>query len=507
MKLNTLQLNVIANYAGLIYATIISIAIFPLYLNYLGAAALGLIGFFTLLQAWLQLLDMGMSPMLSRQIAEARGNNTSFIEIKKITRSLEIIFTSLALLVFISVLTASEWITQQWLQTEDLNPENVKNSIMLMGSVLSLRLISSLYRSGIQGMEKQVWLNVVNSVILTFRFIGALILLVFISHDYVHFFIYQLIIGVLELIILSVSFYYFLPNKTKIGLHFFWEHLKPIIPFASGIAYTATLWAVLTQLDKTLLSRVLSLSEYGYFALVIVAAAGISQLSGPISKAILPRMTSLLSMGKEQSMLNLYRSATQITAVIIFPLAGVIALFSTELLYAWTGNKTAAEWGENILFWYALGNGVLAMSAFQYYLQFAHGKLKMHVIYNTISAAIQIPIIIYSAVNYGAIGVAITWFTLRVITFFIWTPIVHNKFAKGIHWKWLVQDIAPILLSTLILLIIFKELHIDFYSFSRIKIFILLGLIGGLIVTINTFISNVLRHEILTSFRKRKVYV
>jgi O-antigen/teichoic acid export membrane protein len=77
----SLTRNTIANFIGLGYTTVIGIAIFPLYLQYLGAEAFGLVGFFTVLQAWMQLLDMGMSPLLSRQAAHSRGQFIDFLEV------------------------------------------------------------------------------------------------------------------------------------------------------------------------------------------------------------------------------------------------------------------------------------------------------------------------------------------------------------------------------------------------------------------------------------------
>ena len=502
MSSSSLHWNTIANYIGLIYAIALTIIIYPLYLRYLGSEALGLVGFFTLLQSWLQLFDLGMSPMLSRQIAASSGNKHSFLDTKKLVRSLEIIFIILACFIFISIAFESEWLTNKWLNIKQLKQENVNQSIILIGAILALRFISSIYRSGILGMERQVWLNMLNSIVASLRFLGSLLLLIFITQNIVDFFIYQLFVSLFELIALSVSFYHFFPSKEKVGFKFFWQSLRPSLPFAGGIAFTAGVWVVLTQIDKTILSNILSLSEFGYFAIIIVFATGITQLSGPISQAILPRMTALLANNEKQSMLNLYRQATQVMAVIIFPVTAIVALYSTELIYAWTGNIEAANWGGNILIWYALGNGVLSISAFQYYLQFAHGNLKLHVIFNFISAIIQIPLIIYTAIHFGALGVAIIWFTLRIITFFIWTPIVHQRFVPNIHFKWLLHDIAPFLLNTLIFSLIFKSLNINFFDYSRLQIVIILFIMGSVILLINLLISNSLRFKIIHSVKK-----
>lgn len=502
---NSLKRNTIVNYIGLGYTTLIGIVVFPLYLQYLGAEAFGLVGFFTVLQAWMQLLDMGMSPLLSRQAAQARGQNNGFLELKKLLRSLELIVLVIAIVVVLSIASVSAWIANNWLNITSLDLAKVSICIALMGVMIGLRFFATLYRSGIQGLENQVQLNVANIMLVTLKFVGVLLLLRFVTQDFVYFFVYQLLVGIIELIVLVSMFYRFVPSTDEVGIGFFWSTLKPILPFASGMAYATVIWVMLTQMDKAILSNVLPLSEYGYFALVAVVATGITQISCPISQAILPRMTYLLSQGKEQDMLVLYRKSTQLMAVIMLPLAGMIALFSTELLYAWTGDRKAAEWAGPILFWFALGNGILAISAFQYYLQFAHGKLRMHVIYNSITASIQIPVIIYVAFEYGALGVAVVWFSLRLISFIIWTPIVHNKFAPGIHWPWLLKDVVPVMLITSILLLLFDLLNLQFESFGRLETFLYLFFMGVVIFVTTAIISSESRNLIVRTTRSCKV--
>lgn len=499
----SLKVNTIANFIGLIYTTIIGIAIYPLYLQYLGAEAFGLVGFFTVLQAWMYLLDMGMSPLLSRQAAYTRGKNTDFIGLKKLLRSLELIFFIISLIIVITIFAKSNWIANNWLNINSLTLSDVEFCIMLMGAMIGLRLFVTLYRSGIQGMENQVQLNVANIVVVSLKFLGGLFLLKFITQDFVHFFIYQLCIGIVEFSIISIMFYRLIPSTEKVGIGFYWKTLRPVLPFASSIAYTAGIWVLLTQLDKLILSTVLPLSEYGYFAIVTAVAAGLLKISGPVSQAILPRMTNLLSQDREKDMLKLYKKSTQLMSIIMLPLTGMVALFSTELIFAWTGDRKASEWAGPILFWFALGNGIMALSVFQYFLQFAHGKLKMHVIFNTLTAFVQIPLIIYVALKYGALGVAFTWFLLRLITFILWTPFIHYKFAPGIHWPWLFKDIAPILITTATSLFFIDNLEIDFNKIGRAEIFFILFGAGLVILLINILVSSEGRKLIKSSILRR----
>ena len=68
----SLKKNIVASYATQIYVTLVGILILPLYLKYLGAEAYGLVGLFTMLQAWFNLLDMGLTPTVARETALLR---------------------------------------------------------------------------------------------------------------------------------------------------------------------------------------------------------------------------------------------------------------------------------------------------------------------------------------------------------------------------------------------------------------------------------------------------
>ncbi|MBV1916142.1 MAG: oligosaccharide flippase family protein [Pseudomonadales bacterium] len=449
----SIKRNTIANYIGQSYSILIGLVITPLYLQYLGAEAYGLVGIFALMQAWLQLLDLGLSPTLARQAAYARGQNNGFEHFKKLLRSFELIFVTLAVTIALAVYLTSDWVAAVWIKAETISFTTLVYCIGLMGVMIGLRWFASLYRSGINGMEDQIWLNVVTIILSSLRFIGGLILLIYFTQDVQHFFLYQLVIGICELLVFFCHFYRKLPTTRFVPglLAFDWVSVKSVLPFTLGIAYSSAVWILLVQTDKLVLSGILSLADFGYFSLVALVAGGITVLSGPISQAIMPRMTLLVSQGKLDDMLLIYRQASQIVLLISLSVSLIIGLYAEQILFAWTGDRAAAAWGDDVLIWFALGNGILAIGAFQYYLQNAFGYLKLHVIGSTVSAVIQLPIIYFSAVHYGALGAGIAWFWLRLIWFLCWTPIVHRRFIPGFHLEWLRNDILPICMITTIL--------------------------------------------------------
>jgi O-antigen/teichoic acid export membrane protein len=495
--------NIAANYFGQFYQIIVGVLIVPFFLNYLGDEAYGLIAFFALMQSWFALLDLGFSPTLSREVAKffnlSSNKRTNF---RKMMSSLECIFLILTIVITSIVFFSGEWLALNWVNSNELDQETIWLCISLMGFIAGFRFFSTLYRSGIVGTERQVWLNSINMVFLTLKNIGALLLFEFFEASILLFFQYQLVLVFLEFLLLARKFYK-LMLISRFRLRFSYSSLKPIIPFALGIALTSGVWIALTQLDKLILSKVLSLSEYGYFALVALVSNSILQITGPVSKALMPRMTALLIQGKEEEMLSLYRRATQFVAVILFSVACVVCLYPYELLFAWTGNHEASLWANDILFWYILGNIVLGLNSFQYYLQFAHGKLALHVRYNTFLFILASPLIIFVAYSYGALGVAILWFVIRLMSFLFWTPYVHKKFAPKLHKEWFLRDIFPIFLSTTVIIFILNLIEVDF-SLERLFIATKLFSIGIIVLSVNTFVSKNTRELAFKFLRKIK---
>ncbi len=452
----SLKKNIIFNYIGQFYGAFIGILILPLYLQELGGEAFGLIGFFTLLLAWMQLIDVGLTPTLGREVARLKGDPKNNHELRTVVRSLELVFMVIAALATITIFLSRYWVAVDWLTITELDTDLVATSVGLMAFMVGFRWLSSLYMSGIHAYEQQVWINIVGVCINTFRFPGALVVILLSEGNLQLFFSYQIVVAFVECIIYAMKLKAIMPTTNeKVG--FSTRSLKQIAPFALSIGYTAGIWVLVTQLDKLLLSKILPLAEYGFFTLIATLAGGVLLLSGPLGKAILPRMTSLIAQNNEQQMLKIYMKGTGVVSAVVSPIVLVIAFFPQQVVYIWTGNVQASEWIAPILPLYVLGYGLLTIGAFQYYLQFAHGKLRQHVIFNTVSALISIPLIVFSAYNYGPIGVAWVWLIFRLFSLLFWGPYIHYKFAPGIHFDWLFKYVLPPILVSFVIILAFNN--------------------------------------------------
>jgi len=481
----SLKRNIIANYIGQVYTIGIGIVITPLYLRYLGAEPYGLVGIFALMQAWMSLLDVGISPTLGRQTAVMRGQEGSAETFWILLKSFETLFMGLAVLMVAAMFTGSHWLAQHWLKVQTMELGTVIACLQLMGVMIGLRWFAALYRSGINGMEDQIWLNTYNIIIISFKFIGGLILIATISNEIVSFFVYQFTIGCLELIMLMRRFYSRISRPAHARIfNFDWRAVKTVTPFAMGVAYTSGVWTLITQTDKLLLSRVLNLEDYGYFMLINLAANGILLSTSPISQSLKPRLTYLFAKGEIENLVQLYRNTMQVSVVVSVALCAVFIMYSEKILFAWTGNNTLAQWGAEPLIWFSIGNSILALSSYTYYLQAACGNLSLHIKYSTILGFVQVPIIYVAANHWGAVGAGFAWCFIIGVSFVIWTPIIHSSLFSGFEIPIFSRDIVPVALPIIVAAAILKYMNVLTVDDSRFTIFLKLMIVAATLFTV-----------------------
>ncbi len=438
----SIKKNIFANYVGQFYIALIGIFLVPVYVKYMGAEAYGLIGFYAMMQTWFFMLDMGLTPTIARETARFQGGGVDAIHLRQLFRLLEGVFLIVALIGAVSIIASSELIANEWLKVNELSTREVTNSLELMAVIIALRWMGGLYRSAITGFERLVWLNFFNVYIATFRFVFIVPILIYIDATPTTFFSYQLIVAILELVISYVMLYKLMPKVVIKNVIWNWEPLRASLKFSLSVAFTSLVWVIVTQSDKLLLSGLIPLADYAYFSMAVLLASGVMIISRPISGALLPRMTALNAEGNQLKLIQLYRNATQLVAIISIPSVLMLSFFSEHILYAWTEDAKIASEAALVLTLYALGNGIMVLTAFPYYLQYAQGQLKLHLIGNAIFVIFFIPFIYYLVITYGVVGAGYAWIISNLMFFLIYVPIVHYKFARGIHMKWLISDIG-----------------------------------------------------------------
>lgn len=488
--------NILASYISQIYVTLIGILVFPLYLKYMGAEAYGLFGFFAVLQACFQLLDVGLSPTSSRETARFVGGAISAFEYRQLYRSLSIIFLVIAAFGGLSLFLLAEAIADHWLKGNSLSINEIVLALQIMAVIVALRWMSGLYRGVLTGFERLVWLGNFNILFATLRYVCVFPVMWLYGFTPFVFFFYQLIIATLELLWLGLKCHSLLPHLDSLEGSVGWSFhpVRRILKFALTIAFTSSVWVLVTQTDKLLLSGILPLADYGYFTLAVLVASAVSIVSSPVSTAIMPRMAKLHAEKKNAELLNVYRNATQIVSITAGSVAITFAACSEPLLFAWTGDKELATQTAIVLTLYSVGNGLLAVASFAYYLQYARGDLRYHLIGNVGLLVILIPAIGLAAKYYGAVGAGYAWLVINGLFLFCWVAYVHHKLESGLHCSWLYRDVLTICVPAIC--IAYALTRLDYYPETRVQSLFYVAALGSVAMFVSAIFSTYVRARV-----------
>ena len=441
----SLRRSIVANSASQLYAVAIGILFVPLYVRYMGIEAYGLVGIYTMLQGWFVLLDLGLTPTVTRETARFNGGAIGALELRRLFRALEGIFVTTAIAGALFLIAISGVIATNWITVEAHHWTEVQRALCLMAVVVSLRWVCGLYRGAITGFEDIVWLSGVTGIVATVRFALIVPFLMFVGATPTYFFAYQLAVALLEVTILVARTYRLFPPVPVRGIiPWQWAPVRPVLRFALSAAFTSAVWVFVTNTDKLILSGMVSLTDYAYFTLAVLVASGIAILSSPIGAAILPRLTNLNAQGDEDALVRRYREATQIVLVVCAPVVLMLALFSEPILMAWTNQPGVAHNAAPILSLYAIGNGLLTLLTIPYYLQIARGNLTLHVIYNVVFVILFAPLLVLAVSRFGMIGAGYAWIIANLFPVLVWLPVVHRRFLPGMHMRWLTRDVLAV---------------------------------------------------------------
>lgn len=479
-----------------------SLVFVPLYIKFLGIESWGVIGIFTTLQAVMVIFDMGLSAAMTRELSRLSVLPDKEQEMRNLVKSMEIIYWGIAVLIGIVIISISHFIAFTWINPGQLSPQTIQNALLIMGFAMALQWPASLYSGGLIGLQKQVLLNEINIVSSTLRGGGAVLLLWLVSPTIQAFFVWQIAVSSLNTIILYKFLWRSIPATDKSAI-FQKQLLIGIWRFAAGMGGISILALILTQIDKIILSRVLSLESFGYYTFASMVAMSLARLFTPVFYSIYPKLTQLAAGNNEDSLKQFYHKSSQFMAVLIIPVALVVALFSHEIILLWTQNALTADKTHLLVSILICGTAINGLMNPPYALQLAFGWTKLNFFTNLIAVILMIPLIYYLAIQFGATGAAIAWLILNIGYILFLIPVMHHRLLKSEKWRWYWHDVGVPLLVGLTVVSIGRFLLND--GSSQLVIVLSLTIISGLTLMVTLLSLPVIRSLAISQLSRVKL--
>jgi O-antigen/teichoic acid export membrane protein len=441
-RMTLFKSNLLANFAGAGWGTLVGLACTPIYIKLMGIEAYGLVGFYVMLAGISGILDFGLSPATSREMARYSVLPEKAGEARDFVRTLEIGYWATGILLGAIFFLGAPYISIHWFRNGDLPPGDIRSSVMFMGVLVALQRPLSLYQSGLMGLQRQVFLNGIMIATSTLGSVGALLALWFVAPTIRVYFIWQIIVCLLQVILTTIALWNYLPAsgspaRVVPGL------LRKVWRFAAGMSGITITALVLMQLDKIILSRLLPLKTFGYYILACAVSNGLTGLIiTPVFNAIFPRFSFLVASRDQRGLSDLYHASTQVMAVLILPAAAVIALFSQEIMILWTRNTEIASQTAPIVSVLVIGTALNGLMNPPYALQLSHGWTRIGLVINTFFILTMVPTIFLAINWYGPVGAAFVWVLLNGIYMAFGVPITHRRLLKGEAVRWFTKDVG-----------------------------------------------------------------
>lgn len=445
----TVKINLVANYAGAVWTALISFAFVPFYLNFIGAEGYGLVGFFLMLTATLSILDGGLGAAATRESARyCASDKVQRHEIVEILYTMEILFWGISLVVGVLIIIAAPLLVDYWLNVGSSIRQTTIVAIRWMALAILVQFPMSFYIGCLNGLQKQVALNYLNIIGTTLRSVGAVLILWLISPSIEAFFAWNAIGGLGMLIAYRVLFSTGL-RESKNNPQFSLYSLRRVKHFVAGVGIINVLALLLTQLDKLILSKILSLQDFGYYSLAWTLGTLIYRLTGPISNAYYPKITQEVELGNKSVIMATYQQSCGIMSIAVVPFSLWIAFFSKEILFLWTRNPEISNAASGALSVIAIGTMCNAFMHMPYALQLAYSHTRLALWQNILTLIFIVPLTWILATRYGLTAAALPWLLVNLSYVLISPFLMYRQLSlSGLRFWYLGIVLGPLLISS-----------------------------------------------------------
>ena len=481
------QIRTASNLITNVYSLVIGILFVPLYINYIGIEAYGIIGAFNGITAFLWLFDFGVTTNLNRELSKfyETEDKRELLDLKK---TLEIVCYGLSGLISVFLSGFIALLAYYWFNSENFTPSFLFSVLSILALSLVLQFPIAFYTGGLLGLNQQVPLNFINIFINTLKCIGSYVAVMYFDDKIHAFLIFQMLLAVLQLIILKITLGRFIAIEDYKG-KFRPDVLRRLKKFTSELFANNIVIILLMQSDKVILSRVLTLEDFGYYMLAYsITTMTVGIFSNSVTNVIFPNFSRLVAQDKQAELIKNFHLSSQLMVWGMVSIATVLAFFAQEILLIWARNPAVAEKTSSLLAVWAIGLGLNTLTLIPYYVQLAYGRSNFSFRFNLIALILNIPALIVSSHFYGALGAAFCWLLLNSIYLFTFIPVIRNNFLPFSLKTWYLKDIFPVVLTGAAVGAVFRWLvgtHL-----AHMYLFISIGLCFTLIAGLTFFMTE-----------------
>lgn len=437
-----LKSNIIFNFLGSAWLGILTLAVTPVQVHFLGVEAFGFVGLITILQVLLGSLDLGISATVTKVVSSDHSHQRSVSANAVNTAST--VYWGIALLIAVLLWLNSAKVAAFWLTRTKLDSATVTLGIQIIAVYLGLRWPVAFYTGVISGLQRMDVLNMVKASVQTLRLVGGVVVLFF-APDLVAFLVWFAISSAVELLVYAVTTYRLLPTL-RIWPHFSSASFRDIWKYSAAMNVIALTALVLSQSDRLAVTKLLSLEALGYYSIAYNASIAISLVQSAINSASFPAFSHSFSSGRHEDLLSRYSKASQLMGLVVALPCFALVFFGHEILHLWI-NGPVADKASLTMAWLAIGFFFNAVVSNAYMAAVACGQPDLPLKVNLLALVLYLPALYWLVHQYGISGAAAAYAGLNLYYLFTLLPLVQVKVMRQGFGVWLRVNLLPFLMA------------------------------------------------------------
>lgn len=473
MTINQLKVGAILNYVIIITTTVVGLVYTPYMLHTMGQSEYGLYQLVASVISYLTVLDFGLGNATIRYTAIFRAEG-KIREQYEVFGTFLVIYSIIGLISLIAggILSANvDVIFGNSLTIEELAKAKIMMLILTFNIAISFPF--SIYGSIICAYERFVFLRI---IILARTILNPLVMviLLYIGYKAIAMVIVTTAFNILTLILNNIYCHKRLNIRIIFG-KFRWDFIKEVIIYSFWIFLNLIMERIFWSTGQFVLGALSGTVVVAVYAIAIQLQGMYMSFSTAISSVLLPKITSMVTLGKNKKeisdlFIRTGRSQNILLSLILF---GFI-VFGKPFIYLWAGPEYSSAYYMAVFFFVALY--IPSIQSVGITILQARNQMKFRSILNFILALIALAAEFFSTKYFGGIGCAISISVVLLLGQGLILNIYYRK-SQDLEiiefWKEILKmDVVPIVVSLIFLYLTHFVFEIKSWQALIIGIFV-----------------------------------
>jgi O-antigen/teichoic acid export membrane protein len=379
----------------------------------LGSDALGIIYAAATLAIVLSgVLELGVSSTTVREVAAHARNDPKYV--RELIQTASLLYWGAYLVLAVAVYVGSPLLVEKWIRLETMPPATATHALRVLGITALLVLPRSLYVSLFRGLQRMEFNNAIDVAVAALQQLGMVVILALGGN------LFHVVYWVGAWFVLGMV-PYLAVGARLLGTAALVPAYSPAVirrnlVFSAHMMAISVLAMVHTQIDKVLVSKLLPLGSFGYYAFGSSVVSKGMLVSGAIAQAAFPSFASLAHRRDRPGLIAQYRALQDLLSFSTVPLFAAIT-FAALPLYRYLFTDEVAQQllvPTAILCMGFYMNGTLTTP---YVLSLAVGRPDISAKANFLALFLVLPIAVVLVLALGLTGAALSWVVYHVFAY------------------------------------------------------------------------------------------